>query len=105
MWSFFTRKLKHKEPKKPKYNPKARVYTMGGGWGNAINLTGDWTPPGIRVVGWKRPRPNEGETLTISMQSGKTAVGVFTKMDYCSDPADMFFADVFIVGHKGEPGL
>lgn len=68
-----------------------RVYKIGGGWGSSINWSGE---SNTRVHGWKTPRPHAGDRLHADMQSGRTGVYIFTKVDPCRDPEDMFFADV-----------
>lgn len=79
----------------------ASTYTVNGGWGDRI----EWFNPqdGLkRVVGWKTPKPQEGDVLTCEMQSGKTGVWLFQKIDHAHGVNDMFFADVLPVGYAGE---
>lgn len=73
-----------------------KTYTIGGGWGNAINWQA-WDRRG--VVGWKRHRPQVGDILLSPMESGRTGKFEFIKVDYCADPPDMFFATVKQVGY------
>lgn len=74
-------------------------FKMGGGWGNRI----EWTYPNqfkdvenqktFRCHGWKTPRPNVGDTLLAEFESSWITFE-FVSVDYCDDPADMFFATV-----------
>lgn len=88
-----TKKLKTPEPRK-----NARLFKIGGGWGNAV----EWMTWDTRVNGWKTPTPVDGDILTCEMKSGKTAVWIFDKVEPCGDPADMFFATVAPVGYTDE---
>ena len=85
----------------------SRYYDTGGGWGNAINVQRWPSNEGeaARVVGWKSTMPREGDVLRCPMQSGKTVVGRFSKIERCRDPQDMFFADVEIIGYLGDVDL
>lgn len=51
-----------------------------------------------RIVGHiGRPRP--GDVVTCKMQSKKIAVFEITKVEWCGDPSNMYFADVKDVGY------
>lgn len=100
MWPF---KRKPTEPAlllKPREG--ATLYAVGGGWGDRISWFGDELK---RVSGHKQIIPREGDVLTCEMQSGKTGVWIFQKIDHCYDPPDMFFADVNGIGYAGEVGF
>lgn len=51
-----------------------------------------------RVVGHDG-RPKAGDVFTSKMQSGKIGVFEITKVDWCHDPSNMYFADVKDVGY------
>ena len=78
----------------------AALYECGGVWGDKISFS----PSGQikRVVGWKQIIPEAGDVLICPMQSGKTEVFIFQKVERCGNPDDMFFADVYGVGYTGE---
>lgn len=84
--------------------PTPVVYLAGGGWGNRIDFV---TQPAvidhighkIRFVGWKDRIPDEGDVLLADMESGNTARFVFTLIEPCYDPRDMFFADGVFIGY------
>jgi hypothetical protein len=65
------------------------TFAIGGYWGNAIN----WLKAGSKVVGWGR-RPQPGDFIKATMQSGRTGLYVVRSSEYERDPRDMFFADV-----------
>lgn len=85
----FIRWLRRLFHKPPKWRDGAKIYEIGGGWGDAINWF-DWKQ--LKVVGWKTPRPKEGDELRSKMQSGGTVRFVLVNIKYERDPADMFFA-------------
>lgn len=81
-----------------------RTYKAGGGWGDRIEIDKyaiDGKPL-ARVHGWKNPLPTKGDLLLIPMESEKTVVGEFIKIEPCGDPPDMFFADVKLLGYEDE---
>lgn len=51
-----------------------------------------------RVVG-HCGRPKVGDVFTSKMVSGKIGVFEVTKVDWCSDPSNMYFCDVKDVGY------
>lgn len=74
-------------------------FKMGGVWGNRIEWS-DLTQfadmhsrETFRCHGWKSPRPNAGDTLLAEFESSWITFE-FVSVDYCKDPADMFFATV-----------
>lgn len=84
----------------------ALCFKVGGFWGDSIKFQGYQTDSEKQhVVGWKTPRPVVGDILIADMESGKTGVWVFQKIEYCNDPRDMFFADVLAQGHSDDPEL
>ncbi len=44
-------------------------------------------------------RPREGDVVTCKMQSKQLGVFRITKVDWCGDPSNMWFADVKDVGY------
>lgn len=44
-------------------------------------------------------RPRVGDVVTAKMSSGKIGVYEIIKVDWCSDPSNMYFADVRDVGY------
>ena len=72
------------------------VYTLGGGWGDAIQFFPEWKPNSNtqKVCGWKPRIPVRGDRLLVPMRSGSTAVFEFTSVERCGDPPDMFFGEV-----------
>lgn len=75
------------------------VFHMGGGWGDAINIS-DWDKR--RVVGWKTPQPKKGDYLMADMKEGRKGLFRFIKVEPCNDPRDMFFATIQDVGYTDE---
>jgi hypothetical protein len=47
-----------------------------------------------RVMGWTSPRPQVGDVCAVAMESGQWGEWVFTEVDYCRDPSDMFYATI-----------
>jgi hypothetical protein len=92
----FARKKDRRAPRKD-----FAVFKIGGGWGNSIQ----WFSYPERVNGWKTPMPQVGDILTCEMKSGNTGVWIFTSVEPCGDPADMFFAHVFGLGYSTEVGF
>lgn len=82
-----------------------QTFHFGGGWGDNIQVFGDWPIDSelLKVVGWKNPMPKEKDILLIPMQSGQTLKCAFVKINYCGDPADMFFADVKAIEYVEPP--
>lgn len=54
-----------------------------------------------RVVGHSY-RPQVGDAMTCKMQSGRVAVFQITSVERCSDPHNMWFADVIDMGYEDE---
>lgn len=77
----------------------ARLFKIGGGWGDRISFS-EW--PSLRVNGHKTPKPVVGDVLTSAMESGKTLVFLFVSVEPCGDPPDMFFGTVEPVGYADE---
>jgi hypothetical protein len=91
----------------PKLRDGADAYSIGGGWGNAIQWTSQdttLTPDSriLRIVGWKRFIPKEGDSLESKMESGKTGIFVIHNVERCGDPPDMFFADAYFLDYQTE---
>lgn len=76
------------------------------GWGNSIKFTDQVSRGVVRVksgiVGWKTPKPKNGDYLQVRMESGRVGVFKIENVKSCGDPHDMFFADVIEVGYKDE---
>jgi len=78
---------------------------MGGPWGDHIELESG--PPlsatnrTLRVHGWKSRRPLAGDLIWVEFQSGKARLCIFEKVEYCSDPGDMFFASCYVTDIVG----
>lgn len=66
-------------------------YWIGGYWGDKIQWSGEFQK---RVVGWKCSRPSEGDWFLVGRSASIVSVFQFSKVVYCGDPSDMFFADV-----------
>jgi len=81
---------------------KGKIYEMGGGWGNAINWTSDYSTPWGSVVGWKSRKPKVGDYIFLPMKSGRVLVTVFTEVRYCNDPNDMFFGTIVELAYSDE---
>jgi hypothetical protein len=98
MWPFKPKSSKQTKLVMPREG--AATYQVGGGWGDRI----EWLDKATltRIAGWKTVKPQEGDVLTCEMQSGKTAVWLIQTVEHCGNPRDMFFADVLLVGYKGE---
>ena len=78
--------------------------SMGGGYGgNSIKYSNSpkkYSSGSIlHVVGWKANRPKKGDLLRTTGSSGNVAIGEFIKVELCSDPNDMFFGDVKVIGY------
>lgn len=72
-------------------------YRIGGGWGRHV----DWFDfDKRRIWGHEFKKPKVGDTVVSPMQSGKDAVFKVVDVEYCLDPADMFFATVEDVGYE-----
>jgi hypothetical protein len=78
----------------------ARAFdTRGGSWGASVQ----WNDiERRRVHGWAEPRPVMGDILKSPMASGRVGVFVFTGVDLCRDPPDMFFGAVEFIGYDDE---
>lgn len=59
------------------------------GWGDSIILDANFG-----VSGHLFTRPKVGDRLEYKTQSGKVAYGIFTNVEYCRDPHDMFFGNI-----------
>lgn len=70
-------------------------FTINTGWGRAIHDIREG-----RIGGHSTPRPNDDDIILRSMQSGKTGRYKLSKVEYCRDPQDMWFADAEFVGYK-----
>jgi hypothetical protein len=64
------------------------------GWGDCIQ----WMCKD-QISGHTRPLPKEGDDLLCKMESGRVGIYRFTKVNPCTDPSDMWFADVEGVGY------
>lgn len=66
-------------------------------WGNNVVWN---SVANRRVHGWCEPRPVRGDILKSPMKSGRVGLFVFTDVEYCRDPHDMFFATVEPIGYE-----
>jgi hypothetical protein len=82
----------------PVPDASAEVIKLGGTWGNHVG----WTRPGERVAGHRSPRPKVGDLLRSPMESGRDGLFRLTAVKMCSDPSDMYFADVEWAGYIDE---
>jgi len=91
---------KQVEPRNKQVEPRddAEIFQIGGGWGNSIQWQ-NWERRSI--VGWKYRTPETGDILRCQLTRG-WARFVFTKIDRCMDPKDMFFADVRDLGYEAD---
>lgn len=86
---------------------KGRIFHMDsmgkGHWGDSIKFntcpSRFCTGTKVEIIGWKSNRPRKGDFLRLRGLSGQVWVGKFTRVKLCRNPADMFFADVSILGH------
>lgn len=77
------------------------THKLGGHWGDAItyfdrDIT-SYTDPAstYRLVGWKQKRPEVGDLVEVQGHISKWTLRM-VKVDYQSDPNDMFFADAVV---------
>ena len=85
----------------------ANKYKIGGGWGDSIQ----WQHPErfmkeeltseslFAVYGFKQKMPKIGDTL-IGEFTKSYMHFVFTEVEPCTDPSDMFFATVRLTGQN-----
>lgn len=52
-----------------------------------------------RIICGHVGRPKIGDVITTKMQSGKIGVFEIIKVEWCTDPNNMYFADVKDVGY------
>jgi hypothetical protein len=76
------------------------------GWGCSIQWVSPEkfqrdSPPGtlFKVVGWQPRIPKKGQTLVAEFKKSWIKF-VFMNVERCSDPPDMFFADVGCIEQK-----
>lgn len=77
-------------------NPNPKTFRMWehNSWGDKIAYRGvDRKKNIIRIVGWLRNRPHNGDWLIYKLDEGYVK-GIFYNVEYQADPKDMFFADV-----------
>ena len=83
-------------------------YKICSEWGNRISFSGSAEISGIgdicRVSGHQKIIPEKGQTLLAEYEKG-WATFVFTKVEPCSNPRDMFFADARLIGYKPKSDL
>ena len=93
--------LKRKFQRTVKPRADARVFdTRTAFWGNNV----EWLDIATRrVVGWTEPLPQVGDVLKSPMQSGRVGLFVFTQVEPCRNPNDMFFGHVEQVGYEELP--
>lgn len=69
-------------------------------WGDSIRCTNHYS-----FNGHTSPKPKDGDYIIQSMASGEHGIYLIVKMDYCDDPADMWFAKTEPLGYITEFGL
>jgi len=80
-----------------------RLYKLGGGWGNKISFCEFEAGKAVqRVHGFKHRIPKVGDVLQTPMNSGKPGYWMFTEIEPCRDPRDMFFATIQALGYEDE---
>lgn len=81
------------------------VYNQGGAWGQNITVEIKDRDRGILShSGHWTPKPVKGDILLTQFQSGRVVVSVFTKVENCGNPPDMFFAESKCLGYLDELG-
>jgi len=101
----FIKKIFKSEYKLPTNNNVRRFDCSKNFWGHACHLDNDtktivdneWVF--FDVSGHLTPIPRVGDEVIISMASGKAAVFVFTEVEPCRDPKDMYFGKVVGIGY------
>ena len=83
--------------------PEKRIYTRShqGGWGRNWSFMAGSGTENRRIYGHQPQLPRVGDEFHPAMQSGGHGIFRVTKVEYCVDPPDMFFADVEFVGYEG----
>ena len=87
---------------KPKKLKRGHVYVKDdhSSWGNSIRFENQ--PKTFRdiksVNGHLNRIPRAGDVLEVDHEEGVVIEFQFTKVDQCSNPRDMFFADVELIG-------
>lgn len=84
----------------------AVAFKIGIGWGDSIKFNSYTQDSDTqRVTGWKNPKPKVGDVLTCKLDNGKVGVWIFQTLEYCGNPADMFFGTVYGIGYLDDPEL
>ena len=79
------------------FNPRTFKQWEHKDWGDKISIRKIYDNGSFQIVGWLFDRPIQGDWFMYETQSGKRAKGLIHNIEYCSDPRDMFFADVLPV--------
>jgi|GEM_PF-5010750 len=70
------------------------VFSVSGGWGDSIQIQ-EWPKKSnanlASVVGWKNPKPKNGDVLRVPCQSGKTAICKFVGGEKLWEPDGYVF--------------
>jgi hypothetical protein len=85
------------EPKEMLPKDSARIFTPHKGWGNAIGWTSELVDGVGTLSGFKsfpKYAPGVGDIFIANLVSGKKGIFIFTSVEHCGDPSDMFFADI-----------
>lgn len=88
----------------------SRVYHMKsvnnvGGWGHQIAWgtnkdSRSWRGGSIvNITGFRARIPRVDDVVLSRMQSGKVGLFVFTEIEKCGNPYDMFFAKAVLIGY------
>lgn len=68
-------------------------------WGDSIQWS-EW--PKLKVHGHLYKRPVKGDILTCDFETGTRLEFQFVYVEHCSDPRDMFFANVKFLGEVSD---
>ncbi|MCK9596485.1 hypothetical protein M0R19_04835 [Candidatus Pacearchaeota archaeon] len=79
---------------KKKLRKNFNIFVNNSSYGNSIRIFSDNKDGTYTVSAYTYPRPNEKDGLILDMQSGKKALYIITEIDYCQDPADMWFSKI-----------
>lgn len=92
---FLAFKKKRLLNKMNRINPNPTVYKKWEHhtWGNSIEIR-QINKNTFSIRGWLHNKPRDGDRLIYETGNGKYAVGYIVNVKHCSDPRDMFFADV-----------
>ncbi len=64
-----------------------------------VNQSIYWLDWDRRIICGHIGNPRIGDVITTKMESGRTGVFEITKVRWCNDPKNMYFADVKYIGY------